>query len=157
MERYFEAKRRLFAGPAPPPAAVNVGDPYGRRLADELATRTARRSLTFGLADDAEVRPDELELDGRGARFTAGGIELETRLRGRFNVENVLGAVAAALLLDVSTRRDRRGRRGGRRACPAASRRSTRASRSRSSSTTRTSPTRSRTSCAPRASSRPAA
>ena len=27
-----------------------------------------------------------------GARFRAGGLELETRLRGRFNVENVLGA-----------------------------------------------------------------
>src|ERR671931_1764329 len=32
MERYFEAKRRLFA-PAVP-AAVNVGDAYGQRLAD---------------------------------------------------------------------------------------------------------------------------
>ena len=30
------------------------------------------------------------------ARFTAAGIELETRLRGRFNVENVLGAVAGS-------------------------------------------------------------
>ena len=42
-----------------------------------------------------------LELGPRGARFTAGGIELETRLRGRFNVENVLGAVAAARLLGI--------------------------------------------------------
>ena len=36
-----------------------------------------------------------------GAAFTAGGIEIETPLRGRFNVENVLGVVAAAILLDV--------------------------------------------------------
>ena len=47
------------------------------------------------------MRADELELDARGARFTAAGIRLETRLLGIFNVENVLGAVAAALLLDV--------------------------------------------------------
>src|SRR6476646_5457587 len=33
MEQYFEAKRRLFVGDEPPPAAVNVADPYGRRLA----------------------------------------------------------------------------------------------------------------------------
>src|SRR5207302_2533405 len=35
MERYYQAKRRLFVE-ARPPAAVNVGDPYGRGLADEL-------------------------------------------------------------------------------------------------------------------------
>ena len=98
LERYFDAKRRLFTE-ARPPAAVNVGDEHGRRLAEEL--RGHNELLTFGLADDAELRPKELELGPRGARFRAGGIELETRLRGRFNVENILGAVAAARLLGM--------------------------------------------------------
>jgi len=97
MERYYAAKRRLFVGPEPPPAAVNVGDPYGRELADELQALGRAPVLSFGFADDAEIRPEGFE-DGR---FSAGGIELETRLRGRFNVENVLAAVAVALLLDV--------------------------------------------------------
>src|SRR5204863_6502595 len=52
-------------------------------------------------ADEAELRADDLELDPQGARFRADGIELETRLRGRFNVENALGAVAAARLLEI--------------------------------------------------------
>jgi UDP-N-acetylmuramoyl-L-alanyl-D-glutamate--2,6-diaminopimelate ligase len=98
LERYFDAKRRLFTETRPP-AAVNVGDEHGRRLAEEL--RGQSELLTFGLVDDAELRADELELGARGARFRAGGIELETRLRGRFNVENVLGAVAAAKLLGI--------------------------------------------------------
>jgi UDP-N-acetylmuramoyl-L-alanyl-D-glutamate--2,6-diaminopimelate ligase len=98
LERYFDAKRRLFTE-ARPPAAVNVGDEHGRRLAEEL--RGHNELLTFGLADDAELRPEELELGPRGARFRAGGIEFETRLRGRFNVENILGAVAAARLLGI--------------------------------------------------------
>jgi UDP-N-acetylmuramoyl-L-alanyl-D-glutamate--2,6-diaminopimelate ligase len=98
LEEYFDAKRRLFTE-ARPPAAVNVGDDHGRRLADELRGR--QELLTFGIANDAEIRADELELSARGARFRAGGIELETRLRGRFNVENVLGAVAAARLLGI--------------------------------------------------------
>ena len=97
MERYYAAKRRLFVGPEPPPAAINVGDPYGRELAEELRALGRAPLLTFGFADEAEIRPDGLE----GGRFRAGGIELETRLRGRFNVENVLAAVAVALLLDV--------------------------------------------------------
>jgi UDP-N-acetylmuramoyl-L-alanyl-D-glutamate--2,6-diaminopimelate ligase len=98
IERYFDAKRRLFTE-ARPPAAVNVGDPYGRRLAEELEGQ--QQLLTFGFADDAELRPEGLDLGPRGARFTTGGLELDTRLRGRFNVENVLGAVAAARLLEL--------------------------------------------------------
>jgi UDP-N-acetylmuramoyl-L-alanyl-D-glutamate--2,6-diaminopimelate ligase len=101
MDDYYAAKRRLFVGAAPPPAAVNVGDEWGRRLAEELRDAGRAPLVTFGFADDAEIRPDDLVLDAAGARFTAGGIELRTSLRGRFNVENVLGAVAAGQLLDV--------------------------------------------------------
>jgi UDP-N-acetylmuramoyl-L-alanyl-D-glutamate--2,6-diaminopimelate ligase len=101
MEDYFQAKRRLFTGPQPPPAAVNVCDPYGRRLAAELAGVHRAPLVTFGLAVDADVRPEALELTPHGSRFRAAGLELETPLRGRFNVENVLGAVAAGLLLDL--------------------------------------------------------
>ncbi|HET6624344.1 MAG TPA: UDP-N-acetylmuramoyl-L-alanyl-D-glutamate--2,6-diaminopimelate ligase, partial [Gaiellaceae bacterium] len=100
MDDYFQAKRRLFTGAAPPPAAVNVGDEWGRRLADELAHAHRAPLVTFGL-DAGEVRPEELELRAGGTRLRAAGIDLETRLRGRFNVENVLAAVAAGLLLDV--------------------------------------------------------
>jgi len=101
MEEYFQAKRRLFVGLTPPPAAINVGDPHGRRLADELAGAHRAPLVTFGLRPEAEVRADGLELTPRGSTFTAAGIPLETRLLGVFNVENVLAAVAAALLLDV--------------------------------------------------------
>jgi UDP-N-acetylmuramoyl-L-alanyl-D-glutamate--2,6-diaminopimelate ligase len=106
IERYFGAKRRLFTEERPP-AAINVGDPYGRRLAEELQGHD--QLLTFGFADDAELRPESLDLGPRGARFTTDGLELETRLRGRFNVENVLGAVAAARLLGIEDEAIARG------------------------------------------------
>jgi UDP-N-acetylmuramoyl-L-alanyl-D-glutamate--2,6-diaminopimelate ligase len=101
MEEYFAAKRRLFTGPAPPPAAVNVGDEWGRRLAADLEDLHRAPLVTFSLEGDADVRPEGLVVDAGGSRLRAAGIDLETRLRGRFNVENVLGAVAAGLLLDV--------------------------------------------------------
>jgi UDP-N-acetylmuramoyl-L-alanyl-D-glutamate--2,6-diaminopimelate ligase len=82
MERYFQAKRRLFVE-GHPPAAVNVGDPYGRRLAADLP-----EALTFGRVPDAEIGPEALE-----------GIDL--KLRGDFNVENALGAIATARLLGI--------------------------------------------------------
>jgi UDP-N-acetylmuramoyl-L-alanyl-D-glutamate--2,6-diaminopimelate ligase len=63
---------------------VNVGDPYGRRLAAELPD-----ALTFGFADDAELGP--AALDG-----------IDVKLRGRFNRENALGALAAGRLLGIA-------------------------------------------------------
>jgi UDP-N-acetylmuramoyl-L-alanyl-D-glutamate--2,6-diaminopimelate ligase len=101
MEEYFAAKRSLFTGAAPNPAVVNVADPWGRRLADELEVLHRAPLVTFGLADEAEVRAEELEVTSRGSTFRAAGIRLETPLRGLFNVANVLGAVAAAQLLDI--------------------------------------------------------
>src|SRR5919108_1036850 len=104
LAAYFDAKRRLFVEPdvdgRRPPAAVNVGDAHGRRLADELRGLDVQL-LTFGLTDDADIRADDLELTAAGARFTTDGVRLRTRLRGKFNVENVLGAVAAARLLGI--------------------------------------------------------
>jgi UDP-N-acetylmuramoyl-L-alanyl-D-glutamate--2,6-diaminopimelate ligase len=82
MERYFEAKRRLFLQ-GDPQAAINVGNDWGRRLAQDRPD-----ALTFGFAEDAEVRPDALD-----------GVDL--KLRGRFNVENALGALAASRLLGI--------------------------------------------------------
>jgi UDP-N-acetylmuramoyl-L-alanyl-D-glutamate--2,6-diaminopimelate ligase len=101
MEEYFQAKRRLFSGAQPPPAAVNIGGEWGRRLAADLADAHRAPLVTFGLDDAAEVRPEGLDVTPEGSRFRAAGIQIETRLRGSFNVENALGAVAAGLLLDL--------------------------------------------------------
>jgi UDP-N-acetylmuramoyl-L-alanyl-D-glutamate--2,6-diaminopimelate ligase len=99
FENYFEAKRRLFLR-GEPAAAINVGDPYGARLADELRGRN--RVLTFALEGDADVAPEKIQLSPEGARLRVAGLDLETRLLGAFNVENILAAVAAARLLEVS-------------------------------------------------------
>jgi UDP-N-acetylmuramoyl-L-alanyl-D-glutamate--2,6-diaminopimelate ligase len=101
MEEYFQAKRRLFAAAQPPPAAVNVRDEWGSRLADELGRVHRAPLVTFGLDEAAEVRPEGLELTSDGCRFRAAGIEIESRLRGHFNVENVLCAIAVGVLLDL--------------------------------------------------------
>jgi UDP-N-acetylmuramoyl-L-alanyl-D-glutamate--2,6-diaminopimelate ligase len=90
LEDYFQAKRRLFVL-GRPPAAVNLADEHGRRLASELPD-----ALTFGFAADAQVGPAALE-----------GIDL--KLRGRFNAENALAAIAAARLLGIDDHAVKRG------------------------------------------------
>jgi len=86
MESYFEAKRRLFLVEPRPIAVVNVGDDYGRRLAQELP-----EAITFSAADASA-------LDG-----------IELRLRGRFNLENALGALHAARALGIADDAIRQG------------------------------------------------
>jgi UDP-N-acetylmuramoyl-L-alanyl-D-glutamate--2,6-diaminopimelate ligase len=101
MEEYFLAKRSLFAGAQPPPAAVNVDDAWGARLAESLADAHRAPLVTFGLGEGAEIRAEEVELGPTGSRFKAAGIEVETALPGIFNVSNALAAVAAGVLLDL--------------------------------------------------------
>jgi len=105
MEEYYASKRRLFTSW---PAAVNVGGPWGRRLADEVRA-DGGELVTFGFADDADISAEELELGAAGARFRADGLDVTTGLRGRFNVENVLGTIAAARLLGLENAAVARG------------------------------------------------
>ena len=99
MEDYFLAKRRLFQE-APGAAAINVDDPYGRRLAAEVPAAT-----TFAVDRDAGWRALEVETGLRGSRFRvrspAGELDVRSPLPGRFNVANVLGALAATVALGV--------------------------------------------------------
>ncbi len=101
MDEYFNAKRRLFTDGDARSAIVNLDDPYGAKLAAEL-----RDAVTFGLDSGAAVyRAVDVETSIAGSRFTArtpdGEIELSSPLRGRFNVYNILGALAAVRALDV--------------------------------------------------------
>jgi UDP-N-acetylmuramoyl-L-alanyl-D-glutamate--2,6-diaminopimelate ligase len=94
MEAYFNAKRRLFEA-APGAAVINVDDPYGRRLAADFD------AVTIAIDHDADLRAEDVRFGLGGSTFTVGGIELRTPLPGRFNVLNVLGAVAVARELGI--------------------------------------------------------
>ncbi|MGP0102179.1 MAG: UDP-N-acetylmuramoyl-L-alanyl-D-glutamate--2,6-diaminopimelate ligase [Solirubrobacteraceae bacterium] len=101
MEDYFQAKRRLFlpdgVPPAPPPAVsvINVGDPYGRRLAQEI-----EGARTFALDASADYSATDVRCVLHGCRFTLhtpeGRRDVTLPMPGRFNVANALGALAAA-------------------------------------------------------------
>jgi UDP-N-acetylmuramoyl-L-alanyl-D-glutamate--2,6-diaminopimelate ligase len=101
LEQYFEAKRSLFVNDEPPPAALNADDPHGRRLAVELRALGHERVITFGLGPETDIHAEQLELGRDGVQLKASGIKLRVRLLGRFNVENVLAAVAVARLLEL--------------------------------------------------------
>jgi UDP-N-acetylmuramoyl-L-alanyl-D-glutamate--2,6-diaminopimelate ligase len=104
MERYADAKQRLFRLPGLEHAVINVADPAGARFAGALAPgveltavavggeRPAARSFVHVVGVRAAADGIELDLHGRfGAR------RLRSRLIGGFNAENL--AVALGVLL----------------------------------------------------------
>src|ERR687896_21175 len=97
MEAYFAAKRRLFEEPGL--SVVNIDDEYGRRIAAEV------ECVTFAVDREADYRARDVEFDLMGSGFVCqmpdGDLTLRSPLPGLFNVQNVLGAVAAARLLGV--------------------------------------------------------
>ncbi len=78
---------------------MNIDDEYGRRLAAEIDC------VTFSIERDADYRARDIEFDLMGSRFTCetpdGELRIESPLPGLFNVQNVLGAVAAVRSLGV--------------------------------------------------------
>jgi UDP-N-acetylmuramoyl-L-alanyl-D-glutamate--2,6-diaminopimelate ligase len=118
MEDYFAAKRLLFTAQGGAPileleggiSVVNVDDPYGRRLAEELAEGPSGDRVTFSAAGgEADLSAREVAFDASGSAFTclspAGEIEVRIPLPGDFNVANALAALAVAQALGLDLRR----------------------------------------------------
>ena len=101
MEQYFAAKRRLFELlPDGAPAAVNVDDPRGARLAEQVG-----RPVTYAVDRPADCTPSRLDLRTDGtlleARTPGGPLRLESPLLGRTTAYNLLAAAATAVALDL--------------------------------------------------------
>ena len=100
MEHYYQAKKRFFTELLSPDgiAVVNTGDPYGARLAGELAGR--RRVTTFG-SPDAQWHLEGLRSGREGLSFTLrsreAALPVTSNLVGAFNASNLAGAILAVM------------------------------------------------------------
>ena len=108
MENYFQAKLRFFkeilpAGKNRPPGnmIINGDDPWGQRIMNEAN----QRGLTFGLQSASDVRGEIVSLTAAGTKAiihgTHGALAVSSPLIGRFNLYNMLAAVAATIALGV--------------------------------------------------------
>jgi UDP-N-acetylmuramoyl-L-alanyl-D-glutamate--2,6-diaminopimelate ligase len=103
VDEYYAAKRALFLRPEgegpDPPGAANLDDEMGRRLAAEAG------ALGYAVDAPAEVRPERVRglATGIAARVATprGPVEVESALRGRFNLANLTGVVAVGELLEL--------------------------------------------------------
>jgi UDP-N-acetylmuramoyl-L-alanyl-D-glutamate--2,6-diaminopimelate ligase len=112
MQAYEAAKAKLFAWPSLSCQVVNLDDDFGRRLAADFALRPATdhiqtRLLSYSLENsDASLFCRQAVFNDDGVRailVTAQGERtLRSQLLGRFNLSNVLAAVATLLALDYA-------------------------------------------------------
>jgi UDP-N-acetylmuramoyl-L-alanyl-D-glutamate--2,6-diaminopimelate ligase len=99
MDEYFVAKARLFTPGMSDGAVVNHDSREGRLLAD-----SGLPTITYGLDSGADVRATEVETTQRGITFSVAGVRVASPLRGLFNVENCLAALATARSLGFDER-----------------------------------------------------
>ena len=107
MEDYFAAKRLLFDQLTEDGiGVVNVDDSYGRRLAESLD-----RVITFGSGGDVEAVSARLDLDGIRATVETprGEVDVRSRLRGAYNLTNLVTAVGVAEALELPFEAVQRG------------------------------------------------
>jgi len=103
MEGYYAAKARLFHQLAPgATAVVNIDDPYGRRLIEEMPAGV--RILSYGFSEGADIRAVDVRLTASGSRYCLitpfGQTDVEAPyLFGTYNIANAMAAVGAALAL----------------------------------------------------------
>ncbi len=100
MGSYFAAKEALFTPQHATRALVGVDDPWGRRLRGSATIPVT----TYAVDRDADLRAADVRADASGLAFRLGDIDVRTRLRGRFNVENALAALGVARLVGIDPR-----------------------------------------------------
>ena len=96
MERYEEAKARLFRWPGLTAAVINADDEAGRRLIASLPAGVS--PMGYSLSEDpaipAAMRARDLQATSQGQIFTLvsphGEAQIVTRLLGAHNVSNLL-------------------------------------------------------------------
>ena len=98
MQAYWQAKRSLFAWPGLLAAVVNLDDPKGRELSEQLQ-RPGLKLWTVSMNGPATIHADNIRTDAHGMRFDVcegtSRIELITHALGDFNVLNLLTVIAA--------------------------------------------------------------
>ena len=103
MERYGEAKARLFTELRPKCAVIHVDDTFGAALADRVQGPVIRCSRKSG--SRAEILATDWSVNRAGIRATvatpAGPIEIRSPMLGEHNLENLLVALGCVYALGL--------------------------------------------------------
>jgi UDP-N-acetylmuramoyl-L-alanyl-D-glutamate--2,6-diaminopimelate ligase len=104
MEAYGNTKAQLFLQADAETAVINIGDPFGARLSQQLpaSLKTITVARSNGTAEiQADVTAELLEATPAGLHLRFSGVncvsEMHSPMWGEFNVENLLVAIGIVL------------------------------------------------------------
>ncbi len=101
MENYYQAKKSLFS--CCKSAVINIDDPWGKRLYDELKTESGIKLTAISEKELTDVSACAIKPRSGGVSYTLTIKTCEKAFRisipmpGRFNVMNSMGAAAACI------------------------------------------------------------
>ena len=117
METYFQAKKRFFSevllgSPKIPKCMiVNGDDPWGQRLINEAGNNLPSR--IYGIEHRGDLTADPFTLSLKGiemeVRTNQTSFSVSSPLIGKFNLYNIMAAVAAAVSLKIPEKFIRKG------------------------------------------------
>jgi UDP-N-acetylmuramoyl-L-alanyl-D-glutamate--2,6-diaminopimelate ligase len=111
MEAYGAAKARLFALPELQHLVVNVGDAFGRGLAERHSgpvsiTAVQVGSSGYGWLGERSLRVTRVSPDAHGLSLVVDGsfgpLDLRSKLIGRFNAENLVVVLACLVAFGIA-------------------------------------------------------
>jgi UDP-N-acetylmuramoyl-L-alanyl-D-glutamate--2,6-diaminopimelate ligase len=102
MEKYFEAKKKLFfPGENKRKSIINSDDRWGKKLLSELSSET----IAYGLRSPADICAENYRFSENGIDFSvqhpSGNLALSSPLLGKPNLYNLLAAITCALALNL--------------------------------------------------------
>lgn len=100
MENYYQAKKLLFS--RCDHAIINIDDPYGQRLIQEISCPVT----TYSTSSQADFYADAMKLRADGSSFwlchSGKSWRVQLHLTGMFNVSNALATAAATSVAGLS-------------------------------------------------------
>lgn len=113
MNNYRSTKLRWFASLEPDEIVIiNVDDPSVKYFIDAARAK----KITYGIKNSADVTARNIKLGGDGTVFTlitpVGEIDVQAKLRGKFNLYNMVCAAAAAHTQGISLEKIKSGLEG---------------------------------------------
>ena len=103
MEEYFKSKLCLF-NKAKKYNIINIDDPYGRRILEEV--ENAAPIISYGIDNKADIYATDIVYSNKGVKFTLNtsedSIPISLNLLGKFSIYNALAAASCGIAYDLN-------------------------------------------------------
>ena len=107
FENYYNAKFKLFERSKA--CIINIDDEYGYRILNDINNLGDKLVKTYSIKNDSDFKATDIMLKEGDIHFNLNNSSYNSVLPGEYNIYNVLGAIAASNILDISKEDTQKG------------------------------------------------